>query len=51
MSFVMEVKFSIIWSSALSVIAGGVIATLAAGLCFAWRPLAARPASELRARE
>jgi putative ABC transport system permease protein len=49
--FVMETDFSVIWASALSIIIGGIFATLLAGLLFAWRPLAARPAQILRARE
>ncbi|KEO55609.1 ABC transporter permease [Thioclava indica] len=36
---------------ALIIVAGGVLATLAAGLVFALRPLAARPAGVLRASE
>jgi len=36
---------------ALIIVAGGVFATLAAGLVFALRPLAARPAGVLRASE
>jgi putative ABC transport system permease protein len=50
-SFVFETSYEIIWPSALSIIAGGIIATLLSGLIFAWRPLAARPAQVLRARE
>ncbi|SLN52610.1 FtsX-like permease family protein [Roseivivax jejudonensis] len=50
-TFVMETSFSPVWPSALGIVAGGVVATLAAGLAFAWRPLAARPAQVLRARE
>ena len=42
---------SFVWSSAIGIIAGGVLATLLAGIGFAWRPLAARPAQVLRARE
>ena len=49
--FIMETEFSVMWPSALGIIAGGVIATLLAGLGFAWRPLSARPARVLRARE
>ena len=37
--------------TAAVVVAGGALASLLAGLAFAWRPLAARPASILRARE
>ena len=49
--FVMETEFTVIWGSALGIILGGVLAVLLAGLAFAWRPLAARPAGVLRARE
>ena len=51
MTFLMEVDFAVQWSSALSIVTGGVVATLLAGLAFAWRPLAARPARVLRGRE
>jgi putative ABC transport system permease protein len=37
--------------SALAIVVGGALASLAAGLAFALRPLAARPAQVLRARE
>ena len=50
-TFVLETSYSVIWSSALGIVGGGVLATLLAGLMFAWRPLAARPARVLRARE
>ena len=49
--FIFDTGYTVIWSSALGVILGGVLATLLAGLFFAWRPLAARPAQVLRARE
>ncbi|MFP4328312.1 MAG: ABC transporter permease, partial [Paracoccaceae bacterium] len=49
--FVMETGFAVIWTSALGIVAGGILATLLASLAFAWRPLAARPAQVLRARE
>ena len=49
--FVMETGYQVIWPSALAIIAGGILATLVAGLAFAWGPLAARPAHVLRARE
>lgn len=49
--FVMETEFSIIWPNALAIVTGGILATLLAGLGFAWGPLAARPAQVLRARE
>ncbi|MBV1895025.1 MAG: FtsX-like permease family protein [Rhodobacteraceae bacterium] len=50
-TFVLKTSYSVIWSSALGIVGGGVLATLLAGLMFAWRPLAARPARVLRARE
>ena len=50
-TFIMETDYSVIWASAGAIIIGGVIAVLAANLAFAWRPLAARPARVLRARE
>ena len=49
--FIMESDYTIIWSNALLIIGGGVMASLLAGLAFAWRPLAAKPAQVLRARE
>ncbi|MDF1856141.1 FtsX-like permease family protein [Pseudooceanicola sp.] len=49
--FVMETKFAIIWPSALAIVAGGLLANLAAGLAFAWAPLSARPAQVLRSRD
>ncbi len=49
--FVMETGFAVVWPSAFGIIVGGIAATLLAGLAFAWRPLAARPAQVLRARE
>lgn len=50
-TFVMETDYSIIWSSALAIIAGGIAATVLAGLGFAVTSLNARPAQVLRARE
>ena len=49
--FVMDTSYSFELVSALAIVTGGVLATLLAGLAFAWRPLAARPARVLRARE
>jgi putative ABC transport system permease protein len=49
--FVMQTDFQVIWPSAIGVVAGGVLASLVAGLAFALRPLAAKPARVLRARE
>ena len=50
-TFVMETSYEVIWSNALGIILGGVLATLLSGLAFAWRPLMARPAHILRAQE
>lgn len=50
-NFIMQTSFSINWPSALAIVIGGILATLLSGLAFAWRPLAARPAQVLRARE
>ena len=50
-TFVMETEYRFEPASALAIVTGGVLATLLAGLAFAWRPLAARPAQVLRARE
>lgn len=51
MTFVMETDYTFEPVSAVLIVAGGVLATLLAGLAFAWAPLAARPARVLRARE
>jgi putative ABC transport system permease protein len=51
MRFVMEAPFAFAPVPALAVVAGGVAATLLAGLAFAARPLAARPARVLRQAE
>jgi len=51
MRFVMETEFQFEPVSAIAIVVGGVLATLVAGLVFAWRPLAARPARVLRASE
>jgi putative ABC transport system permease protein len=50
-TLVMEAPFRIAWGNAAAIILGGTAATLAAGLLFALRPLAARPARILRARD
>ena len=50
-TFIMETGYTVIWSNALMIIFGGVMASTLAGLAFAWRPLSARPAQVLRARE
>jgi putative ABC transport system permease protein len=49
--FVLEGDFRFAGPNALAVVAGGALASLLAGLGFALRPLAARPARVLRARE
>ncbi|TPE48312.1 ABC transporter permease [Amaricoccus solimangrovi] len=48
---VMEADYVFAPGSALFVVAGGALASLVAGLVFALRPLRARPARVLRARE
>lgn len=48
---VMELDYRFVPGSALAIIAGGIGATMAAGLAFALRPLSARPARVLRAQE
>ncbi|WIY26389.1 ABC transporter permease [Parasedimentitalea psychrophila] len=50
-TYVFEISYQVIWPNALAIIAGGVLATLLAGLAFAWQPLATRPAGQLRSRE
>ncbi|MCC6008806.1 MAG: drug:proton antiporter, partial [Rhodobacteraceae bacterium] len=51
MTFVMQARFVFDPVSAVAIVAGGATASLVAGLLFAWRPLAVRPARVLRARE
>ncbi len=48
---VMDTDFRFEPETALAVVAGGALLSLLAGLAFALRPLAARPAATLRARE
>ncbi|MEF3048706.1 ABC transporter permease [Pseudotabrizicola sp. L79] len=48
MTFVMEVDYVFEPVSAIAIVLGGVLATLLAGLAFALRPLAVRPAQVLR---
>ena len=50
-TFIMEGDYAVIWSNALLIIGGGAAASLIAGLAFAIRPLAAKPARVLRARD
>ncbi len=49
--FVFETGYQVIWPSALIIVSGGIGVTLLAGIGFAWRPLATRPATILRGRE
>ncbi|AVO37618.1 ABC transporter permease [Pukyongiella litopenaei] len=49
--FVFETRFTVVWPAALAIVSGGIAATLLAGLAFAARPLAARPARILRSRD
>jgi putative ABC transport system permease protein len=51
MTFVMDGDYRFEPVSAFAIILGGILATVLAGLAFAWRPLAARPAQVLRAQE
>jgi putative ABC transport system permease protein len=51
MTFVMDASYRFEPVSALAIVIGGALATLIAGLAFAWRPLAARPARVLRAQD
>ncbi|SEQ64046.1 putative ABC transport system permease protein [Loktanella sp. DSM 29012] len=50
-TFIMENDYTVIWSNAFWIVGGGIAVSLAAGLGFAIRPLWARPARVLRARE
>ena len=51
LTFVMESSYRFEPISAALIIVGGALATLLAGLAFALRPLAARPARILRAQD
>ncbi len=51
MRFVMDTAFTFEPVSAIAIVLGGALVTMLAGLAFALRPLAAAPASILRARE
>lgn len=50
-TFIMDTDYVVIWGNALLIIGGGIAASTLAGLAFAWRPLSAKPAQVLRARE
>ncbi len=49
--FVLDTDYQVIWSSAISILVGGVLLSLCTGMAFAWHPLATRPANILRARD
>ena len=51
MTFVLDATFRFDPVTAVAIVAGGALASLVAGLAFALRPLAARPAAVLRAQE
>jgi putative ABC transport system permease protein len=51
MRFVMEADYAFEPVSAVAIVVGGVIATLLAGLGFAWPPMMVRPAQVLRAED
>jgi putative ABC transport system permease protein len=51
MTFVMDTTYRFEPWSAIGIVAGGVLATLLAGLFFALRPLSVRPARTLRAQD
>lgn len=51
MTFVMDTGYVFEPVSALAIVAGGALASLLAGLAFAWRPLTSRPARVLRAQD
>lgn len=51
MRFVLESSYIFEPVLALAIVLGGIMATLLAGLAFALRPLAARPAQILRAQD
>ncbi|MGR3814550.1 MAG: ABC transporter permease, partial [Cognatishimia activa] len=49
--YILETDYEIIWNNALAIVAGGVIATLLAGLVFAAAPLTTKPARTLRSAD
>ncbi len=51
MYFVMEADYAFESVSAIAIVVGGIVATLLAGLGFAWPPMMVRPAQVLRAEE
>ena len=51
MRFVMDAPYAFEPVSAFAIVLGGALATLLAGLAFAWRPLSVRPAQVLRSQD
>ncbi len=49
--YIMENDFVFEPVSAIAIVTGGIVATILAGLFYAWRPLSVRPARVLRARD
>lgn len=49
--YIMGTQYSVVWGSALTIIAGGATISLLAGLGFALGPISVRPAGILRARD
>lgn len=49
--FIMEERFAFDALNAVAIVSGGVVATVLAGLIYAWRPLSSRPARVLRSWE
>ncbi|CUK01497.1 lipoprotein releasing system, transmembrane protein, LolC/E family [Ruegeria denitrificans] len=50
-TYIFDTGFTVIWTSALGIVLAGILVTLGAGLVFALRPLAVRPARILRATD
>jgi putative ABC transport system permease protein len=50
-TYIMGTPYVVIWGNAFLIIGGGIATSTLAGLAFAWRPLSAKPAQVLRARE
>ena len=48
---ILDTNFTVVWPSALAIVVGGVLATMIAGLFFAWSALKSNPSRMLRARE
>lgn len=50
-TYIFDTSFDVIWPSAIGIVLAGIIVTLGAGLIFALKPLAVRPARILRASD